>query len=360
MRTLTLFVVATLATAVPAVAASDLAAAKPAKPKADLVTKAVSASLAAGKVSVLATVKNKGTKKAPSTEARFYLSANGSLDSSDTVLGTASVAKIRPKKAKPAIGTFTVPSVAAGSYHVVICADSAGAVKERKETNNCSASSGTVSITGTGGGPSTGPVTVSATAGTGGTVAASGVTGGSCAATTCTLTTPGTGTVTFTPTPGAGYRFGAWTGATCTGYSAGAGNAITFADPTSDKACTATFVKQVTITFAGPPLGAGGSVAGSASNGSCTTADVLTGTGTCTVDAGVGTVTLTATPVILFKLGSWSAIAPAVCDGTPSGNTMAFTAPATDGYLGETLRARLLRVGTVDQLIAVLARSGTP
>jgi len=333
MRTLTLFVVATLATAVPAMAASEAAVARPAKPKADLVTKAVSASLTAGKVSVLATVKNKGTKKAPSTAARFYLSTNGSFDTTDAVLGTATVAKIKPKKAKPAVGTFPVPSVADGSYHVVVCADATGVVKERKESNNCSASSGTVSVTG-GGGPSTGPVTVSATAGTGGTVAPSGITGGTCAQSTCTLPNPGTGTVTFTPTPSAGYRFGAWTGATCTGYTTGAGNAITFTNPTSDRACTATFVKTVTVAWSvsggiTPPLE--GSVTAMVTGGSCTANGP---SGTCTLDSGASSLVLTASAGVppVFTFSSWGAAPSATCTGVAGGtnnSVLTFTNPTT-------------------------------
>ena len=141
-------------------------------------------------------------------------------------------------------------------------------------------------------------MTVSATAGAGGTVAAGGVTAGSCAGTACTFPTVRTGSVTFTPTADAGYRFGAWSGASCTGFTNGVDGAITFTNPSSNKACTATFVKQVTISWR-----------------SCHCPDRWwrlgrrhrdqrhlqatdpTGGGSCVVTAGVGSVTLTATPL---------------------------------------------------------------
>jgi hypothetical protein len=126
--------------------------------------------------------------------------------------------------------------VTAGTYHVVVCADSGRAVKERKEGNNCKGSKGTVTVTGSG--------------------------------------------------------------------------------------------KQVTISYVVAPLQLllVGRVTGSASNGSCTT-DLVTGGGSCVVAAGVGTVTLTAAPLLLLPFASWSG---ATCDGTPAANVMTFAAPASD------------------------------
>ena len=325
MRKLSLLVVAALSTTALGVVATAPAQAKPPKPKAELVTKKVTASVVSGKVSAGATIKNKGNKKAGPSVATFYLSADAKQSSDDTSLGTAPVGKIKPKKSKPATATFAIlASVVPGTYRVVVCADSGGAVKERKETNNCKGSKGTINVTGA----TSGPVTVSATAGAGGTVAASAITGGSCVATACTFPAVGTGTVTFTPTLAAGHRFGAWTGATCTGYTTGPGNAITFTNPTSNKACTATFVKQVTISYTVSPLALSGTVSGSATHGTCTATTLVVPTGSCLVDAGVGTVTLTATAVLPIPgFTGWSG---ATCNGTAVANVMTFTAPATD------------------------------
>ncbi len=324
MRTLTVLAVAALATAAPSLVAAAPVHAAPAKPRAELVSKQVSATLAGGRVTARATVKNKGTAKAPASTTGFYLSTDAVRSADDLALGTAHTARIAPKGSRAASGAYPVPAtVPSGTYRVLACADSAGTVKERKETNNCKPAAGSVVLNGT----ATGPVTVSATAGAGGTVASSAVTGGSCSAGVCTFPTPGTGTVTFTPTPAATYRFGAWTGATCTGYTAGPGGAITFTGPTSARACTATFVKQVTVSFAVAPVQVAlvGTVSGVASNGTCAT-NPLTGSGSCVVDAGVGTVALTGTALLLpFK--SWSG---ATCDGVAAANTMTFTAPAAD------------------------------
>jgi hypothetical protein len=325
MRKLCLVLVAALSTTALGVVVAAPAQAKPPRPKAELVTKQVSASILSGKVSAGATVKNKGNKLAAASVASFSLSADGKASADDTVLGTAPVGKIKPKKSKPASGSFAITaSVVPGTYRVLVCADSGGAVKERKETNNCKASKSTVQVTGA----TSGPVTVSATTSAGGTVATSGVSGGTCAANSCTFPTVGTGTVTFTPTADGGYRFGAWSGASCTGFTTGAGGAITFTNPTSNKACTATFVQQVTISYTAAPLPALGTVSGVATHGTCTATTLLTATGSCVVDAGVGTVTLTATAVVPIPgFTGWSG---ATCNGTAAANVMTFTAPATD------------------------------
>ncbi len=208
-----------------------------------------------------------------------------------------------------------------GAYRLIACADATGAVKERKEQNNCKGSGNTVTLPG--GPPPPGKVNVSATATTGGTVAASGVSGGSCAGTFCTLTS-GAGAVTFTPTTAAGHRFGGWSG--CTGYTGT--TAITFTNPTASQACTATFVRQVTISYTASPAAALGTVTGVATHGTCTATTLLVATGSCLVDAGVGSVTLTASP--LLPIPGFTGWSGATCDGTALANVMTFTAPATD------------------------------
>ena len=328
MRALSIVLVAALAAVVPSAAVAGAPHAKASQHRAELVAKGVTGFLLSnGQVAVGASIKNKGTKKAPASQTTFYLSTDGSQGTNDTALGTVDVAKIRPGKAKPAAGTFTLPlSLAPGTYRVLACADTGNRVKERKETNNCKAAKGSVTVT---------AVRVSATAGTGGTVAASGVTAGSCAGTVCTFPSPGNGTVTFTPTPSAGYRFGAWTGGTCTGHTTGAGNAITFTRPTTSKTCTATFVKQVTISWSVANNVGGnafGTVTATASGGTCTASGK---TGSCTVDSGAGTVTLTAggaaQPIIIFT--GWAPAASATCAGVTSGpdaEVLTFTNPTSD------------------------------
>jgi CARDB len=319
MRTLSLVVVATLATLSSSLVAAGPVQAKPPKPRAELVTKRVVVTRTGSSLAVTSSVKNKGNLKAGASVATFYLSADRTQSAGDTTLGTAAVAKIKPKKSKPASGVFALPAtVAAGTYFVVVCADSGGAVKERKESNNCKGSTGTVQVA------ASGPVTVSATAGANGSVAASDVTGGTCAATTCTFPTAGTGTVTFTPTADSGSSFAGWTGSTCSGYTAGDGGVITFSHPTTSHACTATFAAAVKISWTVSPAVVFGSVVGTATNGTCTASDPITGAGSCTVPAGIGFVLLTATPTLPIPFAGWTG---GTCTGAKSGNTVAFAAP---------------------------------
>ncbi|HUS33682.1 MAG TPA: hypothetical protein VMZ53_34515, partial [Kofleriaceae bacterium] len=157
-------------------------------------------------------------------------------------------------------------------------------------------------------------VSVSATAGTGGSVAAGTPTGGTCVGTTCALDS-GASSVTFTPTANANYRFGGWTG--CTGYTQ-SGNAITFTNPTAAKACTANFVATVIVSAS---AGTGGTVAASTPTGG-----TCAGT-TCTLDSGASSVTFTPTANANFRFGGWSG---ASCTGyTTAGDSITFTNPAT-------------------------------
>jgi hypothetical protein len=315
--------VTAVVTLVAGTALATPATAKPPKPRAELVVTQVTAALTGGHVGVALAVKNKGGKAAPASTASLALSSDKLRSQDDIALGTVPVAKVKPKKTASASATFALPAgAAAGAYYVIACADSGQVVKERKEQNNCKATATAIAVA-----PAT--VTVSATAGTGGTVAASGITGGTCPSNVCTFPA-GDGKVTFTPAASSGYRFGGWSGATCNGFTAGAGNAITFTNPTASKACTATFVQQVTISWTVMPAVIFGTVSGAATNGTCPPSDPLSGAGSCTVDAGVGTVTLTATATTApIAFSSWSAVGDAVCDGTPTGNLMVLTAPTT-------------------------------
>jgi hypothetical protein len=153
---------ALLASAVVAglVLSGTTATARPAPPKPDLVTSDVVPSLTGNTLAVYATIKNRGKKKAKATTAAFHLSTDGTSDPGDLLLGTADVPKLKPKKQVTIYPFLTVPNtVHAGSYYVVVCADSDGKVKEKKETNNCAVSPGTVTIAapGPGGGGPTPP-----------------------------------------------------------------------------------------------------------------------------------------------------------------------------------------------------------
>ena len=245
MRKLSLVLVAALSTAtLGVVAVSTPAHAKPARPKAELVTKQPAAKYGSGKVSAGAFVKNRGNKKAAATVATFYLSTDTKQSSDDKALGTAGVGKLKPKKFKQVSGIFAVPaSVTTGTYHVVVCADTGHAVKERKESNNCKGSKGTVAVTATGPPKQVtisyavspveltlvGSVTGSATNGTCTNDTVTG--GGSC------VVTAGVGSVTLTGTALLFPVFKGWTGTGCTSAT----NPLVLTAPTSNIACTATF-----------------------------------------------------------------------------------------------------------------------
>lgn len=84
----------------------------------------------------------------------------------------------------------------------------------------------------------------------------------------------------------------------------------------------------VSVTYSSAAGSSAGTVTGSATDGVCTP-NPVTGGGTCTVTAGVGTVTLTATSKGPFFTG-WQAGPSGPCDGAQSGPTVVFTAPVTN------------------------------
>jgi hypothetical protein len=115
--------------------------------------------------------------------------------------------------------------------------------------------------------------------------------------------------VTFTPTADAGHLFAAWTGATCTGYTSGPDDAITFTGPTTAHACSATFALPVTVSYSSTVPGLA-VITATASKGSCVE-NPVPGMGSCTVPSGHSTVTLTAPPTAagLFVFTGWSCTA---------------------------------------------------
>jgi subtilisin family serine protease/subtilase family serine protease len=111
----------------------------------DLVVSAVTApaSLAAGATfSVSETTKNQGSGSAAASTTRFYLSANGSVDAADVVLGNRLIPALAPGASAGASTMLTLPAATpAGTYYVLAQADAAGAVAETSESNNVDASS---------------------------------------------------------------------------------------------------------------------------------------------------------------------------------------------------------------------------
>src|SRR3954453_3475619 len=124
-----------------------VAVAKPAPPEPDLVTSDVVPVPSGATIGVYATIKNKGTRKAKASTAAFYLSTDSTKGAGDVLLGTTAVPRLKPKKQVTVYPFLPVPSsLPAGSYRVVVCADSTTKLKEKKEHNNCAASPGTVTL----------------------------------------------------------------------------------------------------------------------------------------------------------------------------------------------------------------------
>jgi hypothetical protein len=225
------------------VASGTTATAKPAPPKPDLVTSDVVPVLTGSTVAVYATITNKGKEKAKASTAAFHLSTNTTLDSADVLLGSAAVRKLKPKKAKTIYPFLTVPStVAPGAYYVIVCADSEGKVKEKKEGNNCAASASPVTV----GGSVTPPpppgtynVTVNPYLGW----VAISINGDTPSTSSRTVVFPQGSQVILTVTPQSGYTWaGDWQPPeTCDGAKAGAGSqfSMTFSSLSHNVNCVA-------------------------------------------------------------------------------------------------------------------------
>src|SRR5262249_36576325 len=92
---------------------------------------------AGGTIAVTDTTTNSGGGAAAPTTTSFYLSANVSLDASDTLIGSRSVGALAAGAASTATTSLTIPAgTATGLYYVIAQADSANAVVEAQEANN--------------------------------------------------------------------------------------------------------------------------------------------------------------------------------------------------------------------------------
>jgi subtilase family serine protease len=88
-------------------------------------------------LSVTDTTRNQGGGGAGASTTRFYLSANGLLDASDTPLGGRAVPALAGATNSSGSTLLTIPAgTSAGTYYVLAVADGDGAVAEYSETNN--------------------------------------------------------------------------------------------------------------------------------------------------------------------------------------------------------------------------------
>jgi CARDB len=99
-----------------------------------------------GSFSVTDVAKNQGLTSAGASVTRYYLSTDRLKSSGDTLLsGSRSVATLLAGQSSTGTVSVTIPSgAAAGIYFLLACADDTKLVSETNETNNCIASTNTV------------------------------------------------------------------------------------------------------------------------------------------------------------------------------------------------------------------------
>jgi subtilase family serine protease len=83
------------------------------------------------------TTKNVGTGTVDPSVTQFYLSANNTIDASDTLLGSRSIPSLEPGATSTGSTTVTIPeNTSVGSWWIIAKADGEEAVSEASETNN--------------------------------------------------------------------------------------------------------------------------------------------------------------------------------------------------------------------------------
>jgi subtilisin family serine protease/subtilase family serine protease len=88
-------------------------------------------------ITVTDTTKNIGAGAAGSSQTRFYLSKNTSLEPADTLIGSRSVPALAAGAASSGSATVTIPQgTATGTWNLIAQADGEGIIAEALETNN--------------------------------------------------------------------------------------------------------------------------------------------------------------------------------------------------------------------------------
>jgi subtilase family serine protease len=101
-----------------------------------------------GKLAVGDAVQNNSSAGALASSSRYYLSLDGSKDSSDTLLsGKRSIPVLGPDGQSSGAATVAIPTgVIEATYHVLACADDLKKLSEADESNNCRASTSPVMV----------------------------------------------------------------------------------------------------------------------------------------------------------------------------------------------------------------------
>jgi subtilase family serine protease len=123
----------------------------PPPPSPDLVVASLSFSPAqvspGGSVSVSSTVANQGALPAASFRIGYYLSTDGTVDTSDLLLGFQSIAGLSAEQEFHGTASFDVPAnVATGSYTVGAIADDESKIAEGNDSNNTKIATGVLQV----------------------------------------------------------------------------------------------------------------------------------------------------------------------------------------------------------------------
>jgi subtilase family serine protease len=104
----------------------------------DIIAFSAPATAGAGQnITVSDTTKNIGGGTTEASQTRFYLSANTSIDASDTLLGSRSVPALAGGASSFGSTTVTIPEgTSSGNWYIVAMADGEEVVLETSETNN--------------------------------------------------------------------------------------------------------------------------------------------------------------------------------------------------------------------------------
>lgn len=91
-----------------------------------------------GTVNLSATVINQGSKTAPGSTVKYYLSNDGSLDQGDLLLGETTLTPMRSGQSRQAEFSFTynTATMGTGAKNILFVADANNTVAERNEANN--------------------------------------------------------------------------------------------------------------------------------------------------------------------------------------------------------------------------------
>jgi subtilase family serine protease len=133
------------AEAVPEISENNNTYARSIQIGADLVISSLSAPTYAGaglSITVSETTRNQGGGTADATVTHFYVSADSTLDASDTLIGSRVVPSLAGGTTSSASTAVTLPQdMAVGTWYLIAKADGTGVVPETSENNNTSARS---------------------------------------------------------------------------------------------------------------------------------------------------------------------------------------------------------------------------